>query len=71
MEALMLYIRYSHNFEMNITAGGALIKYGSLLSSVPFTPSPSMALSIVILPPLAFSIWMLAQDASGTANDES
>jgi len=42
-------------------AGGAFIKYGSLFSSIPFTPSPATALSIVMFPPLAFAVWMLAQ----------
>eukprot|EP00890_Picochlorum_soloecismus_P000887 jgi/Picsp_1/179/NSC_00179-R1_predicted protein [Chlamydomonas reinhardtii] len=51
-------------------AGGALIKYGSLFSSIPFTPSPIMAVSIVMFPPLAFAIWMISQGESGAGNEE-
>jgi hypothetical protein len=38
-------------------AGGAVIKYGSLLSDVPFSANSSVALGLVLLPPIAYSIY--------------
>lgn len=45
-------------------AGGALVKYGSLYSDVPFHPSPLAALLIVCSPPVGFAIWMTLQGDS-------
>lgn len=43
---------------------GALIKYGSLYSDVPFHPTPLAALLIVCSPPVGFAIWMALQGDS-------
>lgn len=44
--------------------GGALIKYGSLYSDLPFHPNPLAAVCIVCTPPVGFAIWMTAQGHS-------
>lgn len=46
-------------------AGAAVIKYGSLLTSVAFTPSPVLALVIVFTPPSVYAAWMLSQSSNG------
>jgi hypothetical protein len=38
---------------------GAVVKYGSLLTSLPFTPSTGGALALVLGPPLMWSAWAL------------
>ena len=47
-------------------AGAAVVKYGSLLNSVAFTPDPVLALAMVFTPPAGFAVWMLSQ----SNNDE-
>lgn len=44
--------------------GGALVKYGSLYSDLPFNPSPVAAVLIVLSPPVGFCIWAALQDDS-------
>lgn len=47
-------------------AGATVVKYGSLLNSVAFTPDPVLALAMVFTPPAGFAVWMLSQ----SNNDE-
>jgi len=49
--------------------GGALIKYGSLYSDLPFNPNPVAAVLLVVSPPVGFCIWAALQD--DTTNDSS
>jgi hypothetical protein len=42
-------------------AGGAVIKYGSLLISLPFEPSPLVALGVVLGTPALYSLYLLTQ----------
>lgn len=37
--------------------GGAAVKYGSLLSSIPFEPSAGLALTMIALPPVLMSVY--------------
>eukprot|EP00889_Picochlorum_renovo_P000421 jgi/Picre1/27451/NNA_000418.t1 len=41
--------------------GGAVIKYGSLIISLPFHPDGFIAVSIIAFPPACFAAWMLTQ----------
>ncbi|KAI8113524.1 hypothetical protein M9435_003525 [Picochlorum sp. BPE23] len=41
--------------------GGAVIKYGSLIISLPFHPDGLIALSMIAFPPACFAAWMLTQ----------
>lgn len=49
-------------------AVGALIKYGSLLApstdSIPFAPSPTLALIAIALPPAVYAVRWLISSAS-------
>lgn len=38
---------------------GTVVKYGSLLISLPFTPSTGAALTLVLGPPILWSAWAL------------
>jgi hypothetical protein len=42
-------------------AGGAGIKYGSLLADVPFGASPGLALAIIAAGPALCSVWLLSK----------
>jgi hypothetical protein len=42
-------------------AGGFVIKYGSLLISLPFEPSPLVALGVVLGTPALYSLYLLTQ----------
>lgn len=46
-------------------AGAAVVKYGSLLSSVPFNPDGTLALTVVLGPPLAYSMYILLRGHPG------
>ena len=42
-------------------AGGAVIKYGSLLSDIPFEPSPTLAVSLVLGTPVLYALYLLSR----------
>jgi hypothetical protein len=42
-------------------AGAVVIKYGSLLISLPFEPSPAVALGVVLGTPALYSLYLLTQ----------
>lgn len=43
----------------SMPAGGALIKYGSLLSDVAFDANSLLAALLVALPPASYAVYML------------
>eukprot|EP00884_Botryococcus_braunii_P000072 jgi/Botrbrau1/10065/Bobra.0355s0020.1 len=46
-------------------AGAAAVKYGSLLSSVPFSPDPTLAITVVLGPPILYSLYILVRGHPG------
>lgn len=47
--------------------GAIVIKYGSLLTNVPFEPNALLALSMVAAPPLVYAVILAVQSNSADA----
>lgn len=52
-----------HTLCCQCRAGGAAIKYGSLLWSLPFQPDSAVALAVVLGTPAAYSLYLLTQSS--------
>lgn len=50
-----------HTNYLWFVAGAALIKYGSLLISLPFEPDAIVALAVVLGTPALYSLYLLTQ----------
>lgn len=52
------------------TSGAAVIKYGSLLISLPFEPSAAVALLLVLGTPSAYAVYLLAFKQGGGSQQQ-
>lgn len=43
-------------------AGGFVVKYGSLVIDLPFSPDAVAAVTMVLSPPIAYSIYLLRRN---------